>query len=86
MKEELARRGREDTQVLDELQRGTETPPTVETMEGAPTSAHGERREIPVPHPGERPGAVRADHAPVAPRPQPSGGLATDEEEPPRED
>ncbi|MGV3724493.1 MAG: peptide-binding protein, partial [Actinomycetota bacterium] len=67
---------------------GSETPPTVETMEGAPSAAHGERREIPVPHPGERPGAVRADHAPAPspPEPQPSSGVAVKEAEPDPED
>ena len=61
MSEELVRMGRNPTQELDELQRGQETPPSVETMEGPAPPHHGERREIPIPHPGERPGAVRAD-------------------------
>jgi hypothetical protein len=47
-------------QELDELQRGQDEPLTVETLEQA-APAYGEqgRREIPIPHPGERPGAVR---------------------------
>jgi hypothetical protein len=61
-------------QSLDQLQHGVETPPTIETLEGAPPPHHGERREIPVPHPGERPGAVRADQAGPA-----SGGTPPDD-------
>jgi hypothetical protein len=51
---------------LDELQRGHEEPLTVETLEQA-APAYGEhvRREIPIPHPGERPGAVRIAEEPV---------------------
>lgn len=45
---------------LDELQRGQETPPTVETLE--PPPQHGDRRyTAPVPDPGERPRAIRPD-------------------------
>jgi hypothetical protein len=46
-------------QEFDELQRGHEEPVTLETMEPA-LPAYGERaqREIPIPHPGERPGAI----------------------------
>jgi hypothetical protein len=63
MSEELVRMGRNPAQELDVLQRGEETAPSVEMMEGAAPPHHGERREIPIPHPGERPGAVRADLA-----------------------
>jgi hypothetical protein len=63
MAQELTHRDRYATQDLDELQRGSESPITLETLEGASLPTHGERREIPVPHPGERPGAVRADQA-----------------------
>lgn len=67
MSNDLARTAQNSTQALDELQRGHETPPTLETMEGIPSPTHGERREIPIPHPGERPNAVRADLAePIA--------------------
>lgn len=79
MNQELAGPGQDGSQVLDELQRGTETPPSVETMEGAQSAAHGERRGIPVPHPGDRPGAVRADQSPAAATPPTSGVL--DEED-----
>ncbi|MCC2671391.1 MAG: hypothetical protein K0Q72_3862 [Armatimonadetes bacterium] len=61
MSDELARTGRNAAEQLDELQRGQETPPTLETMEGAAQPVHGQRREVPIPDPGERPGAVRAD-------------------------
>ena len=57
---EPSKTGRNAMQQLDELQRGQEQAPTVETMERLGTPPHGERREIPVPDPGERPGAVRA--------------------------
>ena len=48
----------EGTPDLDELQRGQEPPVTVETLEPAPTPYSTEQREVPVPDPGERPGAV----------------------------
>jgi hypothetical protein len=54
---------------LEELQRGTEDPPTVETLEEAPPT-YGERgsREIPIPHPAERPGAIDLEEdAPAEP-------------------
>lgn len=63
MSNDLTRLGQYSTQELDELQRGHETAPTLETMEGVAPPVHGQRREIPVPHPGERPHAVRADRA-----------------------
>ena len=43
---------------LDELQRGQETPVTVETLEPAQPTYPTEQREVMVPDPGERPGAV----------------------------
>jgi len=43
---------------LDELQRSQEQPLTVETLEGLVPATHGESREMPVPEPGERPGAI----------------------------
>jgi hypothetical protein len=61
MANDLARLGQNSTQELDELQRSHETAPTLETLEGVAPPTHGERREIPIPHPGERPNAVRAD-------------------------
>jgi hypothetical protein len=60
---DLIRQGQYSTQELDELQRGHETAPSMETLEGVAPPIHGQRREIPIPHPGERPNAVRADHA-----------------------
>lgn len=60
---DLTRQGQYSTQELDELQRGHETAPSLETLEGVAPPVHGQRREIPVPHPGERPNAVRADQA-----------------------
>jgi hypothetical protein len=43
----------------DELQRGQEKGLSVETMERLSPPHYGERREVPVPDPGERPGAIR---------------------------
>jgi len=63
MANDLIRPDQYATQELDELQRSHETAPTLETLEGVTSPTHGERREIPIPHPGERPNAVRADHA-----------------------
>lgn len=46
-------------QELDELQRSAEEQPTLETMEPTlPTYGERGQREIPIPHPGERPGAI----------------------------
>jgi len=70
MSNDLSRPVQNSTQALDELQRGHETPPTLETLEGVVVSTHGERREIPIPHPGERPNAVRADLAEAIADPQ----------------
>ena len=48
---------------FDELQRGQEQPPSVETLERPVTPYRREagQRETPVPDPGERPGAIRVD-------------------------
>jgi hypothetical protein len=48
----------------DELQRGQDTPPSTETLERTAPPHYGEAREVPIPDPGERPGAVRVDRAP----------------------
>ena len=50
--------GPQGTPEFDELQRGEEKPVTVETLQQTPP-AYGERVEVPIPDPGERPGAVR---------------------------
>lgn len=54
---------------LDELQRGDEKPVTVETLEPASRALANEAREVPIPDPGDRPGAVRLH--PSAPRREP---------------
>ncbi|MFN3652961.1 MAG: hypothetical protein ACK47B_25565 [Armatimonadota bacterium] len=51
--------GLQGTPELDELQRSRETPVTVETLERLTPPHYGQRSEIPVPDPGERPGAIR---------------------------
>ena len=56
---ERSRPGLSGAPELDELQRGQERPVTVETLERAAPDVYKEMREIPVPDPGERPGAVR---------------------------
>jgi hypothetical protein len=80
MSNDLSRAGQNSTQLLDELQRSHETAPTLETLEGVAPPTHGERREIPIPHPGERPNAVRADLADAISIPKPSE-VETDQEE-----
>lgn len=50
--------GPQGTPEFDELQRGDEGILTVETMEQAPP-VYGERVQMPIPDPGDRPGAVR---------------------------
>lgn len=59
--ERVPPRGPNGTPEFDELQRGVEDPPTVETLERAVSPLHPEQaaRSIPVPDPGERPGAIR---------------------------
>ena len=52
------RPGPQGTPEFDELQRGEEKPVTLETLEQT-LPAYGERVEVPIPDPGERPGAVR---------------------------
>ena len=59
--------GPNNTAQFDELQRGQESAPTVEMMERLAPPHHGERREIPVPDPGERPGAIRLDEEAAEP-------------------
>jgi hypothetical protein len=49
---------------LDELQRGQEQPVTLEEVERL-TPPSGEHREIPIPDPGERPGAIHPEDAPL---------------------
>ncbi len=46
---------------LDELQRGQERPLTVETLERSMPGRYSGIREVPVPDPGERPGALRPE-------------------------
>ncbi len=50
-------------QDLDELQRGEERPISIETMERTAPYRYGDNgpRQIPVPEPGERPGAISVD-------------------------
>jgi hypothetical protein len=49
---------------LDELQRGHEKGITVETIERMAPAHYGEQREMPIPEPGDRPGAVCAGESP----------------------
>ncbi len=71
--------GPQGTPEFDELQRGQDDPITVETLEQAP-AVYGDqgRREVPVPHPGERPGAVRIsgpmDMSPAGPESERESG------------
>lgn len=62
--------GPQGTPEFDELQRGEEQPITLETLEQAPP-AYGEGMQVPIPDPGERPGAVRIAPEPVATAPHP---------------
>jgi hypothetical protein len=59
--ERTAPLGRPGEPEYDELQRGEEKTLTVETMGRLSLPHYGERREIPVPDPGERPGAIRVE-------------------------
>jgi len=50
---------------LDELQQGEEKPVTVENLEPPAQALMNHGREVPIPDPGERPGAVRLDKTPA---------------------
>jgi hypothetical protein len=69
----IPRPGVPATPELDELQRGQERPLTVETLEGAAPTGYRRTREVPVPDPGERPGALRAGSAPPGETEEPEG-------------